>query len=316
MLRLIYILKFVCVIYAIRNGHMFDNSIRRFFDTPFRGDPDCPWTSIVTISASNDFATQMWEYCTVYAVGRYTGLDPFVPPLIHKKLSLIFQGLSVKSFARIARKCKFNRKKFVFDYASWTNMDKSLLISKGNIELNLVLKYLKFLLDQFKLTEIFKKPSSSIIKKALKQYESNKLIGIYINKIDFEYENPLLAKTVDFYEKGLQYFRNEYRNVTFIALCGINAICLDIFKEQNDVYIYKYNNIERLTIAILSLCNHVIFKTGGIGLWGGLLSGGEIIYSFCETLQINKPGNYTIIQRLIGTKKNCDEYDYSIENVA
>lgn len=62
----------------------------------------CPLYGIVTTEQGGRLGNQMWEYASVWAVARRTGLEPYIPRCIRKELEQIFESLSVPTFEEIS----------------------------------------------------------------------------------------------------------------------------------------------------------------------------------------------------------------------
>ncbi|KAJ8952912.1 hypothetical protein NQ318_006529 [Aromia moschata] len=72
----------------------------------------CPPYGIVTIMQGGRLGNQMWEYASVWALARRTGLEPYVPRCIKIKLDQIFEQLSVPTFEEIGH-CQVEINHFV-----------------------------------------------------------------------------------------------------------------------------------------------------------------------------------------------------------
>lgn len=55
---------------------------------------NCPQYGIVTIMQGGRLGNQMWEYASVWALARRTGLEPYVPRCIRLKLDQVFEALT------------------------------------------------------------------------------------------------------------------------------------------------------------------------------------------------------------------------------
>lgn len=76
----------------------------------------CPRDGIVTVAQGGRLGNQMWEYASVWAVARRTGLEPFVPRCLLRVLDEVFADLSVPGMGAIAH-CRVNW----HDPAEYTN---------------------------------------------------------------------------------------------------------------------------------------------------------------------------------------------------
>lgn len=65
----------------------------------------------------------MWEYASIWAVARRTGLEPYVPRCTKSTLDQIFDNLSLPGFEKISH-CPIVLNTFVKTIEEWTSMEQ------------------------------------------------------------------------------------------------------------------------------------------------------------------------------------------------
>lgn len=242
----------------------------------------CPRYGIVTVMQGGRLGNQMWEYASVWAISRRTGLEPYVPSCIRDKLDQVFESLSVPTFGEISH-CPINVNTFVKSLDSWDFTNQSILLPKYFVQPEIVLTWVQDIVQEFSFKTSLITKSQDILHKATAMLHSRKntFVGVHIRRTDYiEYLRTRLnahPANVTFYLNAMEYFKNKFKNVIFIVVSDDQHWCHKHFRDKKDVFLVKTNS-PVLDLAILASCNHSIFDYGTYGAWSAILAGGETIY--------------------------------------
>ncbi len=115
-------------------------------------------------------------------------------------------------------------------------------------------------------------------------------VGIHIRRGDHLKLGYLRFPSSQYFENAMEYFRNKYKDVQFFVASDDIAWCQKqpVFTEA---HIISEKHTAAQDLSILANCDHVIISLGTFGWWGGLLSGGEVVYNedeFDMNHKINK----------------------------
>ncbi|XP_055946111.1 galactoside alpha-(1,2)-fucosyltransferase 2-like [Argiope bruennichi] len=88
-----------------------------------------------------------------------------------------------------------------------------------------------------------------------------------------------------FFQRAVDYFRNKYANVTFLAVSDDREWCRKNL-AQFGILTTPDSPGPAEDLALLAECNHTIMTYGTYGFWGGYLAGGEVVY-FTDFLKPN-----------------------------
>lgn len=243
----------------------------------------CPQYGVVTIMQGGRLGNQMWEYASVWALARRTGLEPYVPKCIKTKLDQVFDSLSVPTFEEIGH-CPVDLSRFVKSLDSWNYTNQSIVLPRFPIQPDLVLMWVQDIIQEFTIKKRFLEKSQRTLRHANKKIKANIFIGIHIRRSDYigYLWRKYSAKPADdgFYYRAMSFFERKYKNVLFVTVSDDPKWCFDKFSHKYNVYVTNKNglNSPAQDLAILASCNHSIFDYGTFGVWGAILAGGETVY--------------------------------------
>ncbi|GFS85313.1 galactoside alpha-(1,2)-fucosyltransferase 1 [Nephila pilipes] len=110
-------------------------------------------------------------------------------------------------------------------------------------------------------------------------------VGIHVRRGDYIAHSPggwlrdYNGREVDleFFQKAVDYFKNKYSNVTFLAVSEDRDWCRKHL-SQFGILTTPDSAGPAQDLSLLMECNHTIMTYGTYGFWGGFLSGGEVVY--------------------------------------
>lgn len=243
----------------------------------------CPQYGIVTIVQGGRLGNQMWEYASVWAVARRTGLEPYVPRCIRLKLEQVFESLSVPSFEEISH-CPVDLSVFVKSLDSWNYTNQSIVLPRYFIQPDLVLTWVQDIIQEFTIKKKLLDRSQQILHLAKRGRDYKVFVGVHIRRTDYigylRRKHAVPPASVDFYTAGMRYFEEKYEKVVFVVVSDDPLWCQKNFGKRGNVYVTSklHPNSPALDLAILASCNHSLFDYGTFGEWGAILAGGETIF--------------------------------------
>lgn len=245
----------------------------------------CPQYGIVTIMQGGRLGNQMWEYASVWALARRTGLEPYVPKCLKMKLDQVFETLTVPTFDEIAH-CPVDLSRFVKSLDSWNYTNQSIVLPRFSIQPDLVLMWVQDIIQEFTLRKRLIDKSQRVLRHINRKLKSNIFIGVHIRRSDYigYLWRKYSVRPADdgFYFRAMSYFERKHNDniVAFVIVSDDPKWCIEKFSRKNNVYVVNKNglNSPAQDLAILASCNHSIFDYGTFGVWGAILAGGETIY--------------------------------------
>ncbi|KAB0804385.1 hypothetical protein PPYR_01355 [Photinus pyralis] len=243
----------------------------------------CPKYGVVTTMQGGRLGNQMWEYASVWAVARRTGLEPYIPRCIRIKLDQVFDSLSVPTFEEIAH-CPIDMGTFVKSLDAWNYTYQSIVLPRYSVQPEVVLTWVQDIIQEFSLKKKFIHKSQNMLRLVSKNHTRCTFVGVHVRRTDYvsylwrKYSIP--PASPNFYYSAMRYFEAKYFNVIFIIVSDDPAWCIQTFRQKQNIYITgkKFINSPSLDLAILSSCNHSIIDYGTFGVWGAILAGGETIF--------------------------------------
>lgn len=243
----------------------------------------CPNYGIVTVMQGGRIGNQIWEYASVWALARRTGLEPYVPRCIKLKLEQVFSSLTLPTFEEIAH-CPFEMNTFVRSLEEWNYTNQSIILPKYIIHYELVLPWVQDIKLEFTIKKKLLVKAQHILRLSSLNRTNSTFVGVHIRRTD--YKNFLIVKhgikpaDITFYNSAMNYFEDKYQKVVFVVVSDDPKWCFENFSKRKNVYVtgsFRPNS-PALDLAILSSCNHSIFDYGTYGEWGAILAGGETVY--------------------------------------
>lgn len=89
----------------------------------------CPKYGIVSAVQGGRLGNQIWEYASVWATARRTGLEPFMPRCILKTLQEHFENLSIPPLSYIG-KCTLDVSQVVNSLGQWNSTDQNIIVPR------------------------------------------------------------------------------------------------------------------------------------------------------------------------------------------
>ncbi|XP_060064994.1 galactoside alpha-(1,2)-fucosyltransferase 2-like [Ylistrum balloti] len=123
----------------------------------------------------------------------------------------------------------------------------------------------------------------SIIKKSETRIaRGDILVGIHIRRGDYTKpgiftEFGYTTATEEYLQKATNYFRDHYRNPTFIVCSNDITWSRKALGRYSDVY-FAEGNTPETDMALLTMTNHTIMTVGTFGWWSAFLTNGTTLY--------------------------------------
>lgn len=135
--------------------------------------------------------------------------------------------------------------------------------------------YKYFKLTPFKIKQNMNSFGHDYVKKHSKKATN---VGIHVRRGDHLKYDYLNFPDDQYFKNAMQYFTDKYGNVQFFVASNDIPWCKkQSFLKGTHLVLEKHTAAQDM--AILANCDHVIMSIGTFGWWGGLLSGGEVVYS-------------------------------------
>ncbi|XP_056631621.1 galactoside 2-alpha-L-fucosyltransferase Sec1-like [Diorhabda sublineata] len=256
----------------------------------------CPQYGIITVMQGGRLGNQIWEYASVWAYARETGLEPYIPRCIKLKLETIFDKLSLPTFETISH-CLVQTDLFYLPSAkafpnntldAWHFTNQSIILPKYITSPELISTWVQDITQEFSIKKSLLDKSHRILQAAVKcvNISVKTFIGVHVRRTDYVsyIKRKYNAEPVDskFFLKAMDMFEKKYPDSIFIIVSDDPKWCWKEFKFKKNAYVVgKYHggsSTPALDLTILASCNHTIFDYGTYGMWGALLAGGETVY--------------------------------------
>lgn len=123
----------------------------------------CPQYGIVTVVQGGRLGNQMWQYASVWAFARKTGLEPYVPRCIRIKLDQIFEQLSVPTFEEISH-CPVDLNNFVKSLDAWNLTSQSIILPRYSMQPDIVLTWVQDIVQEFTIRKQLVEKSQQVLR--------------------------------------------------------------------------------------------------------------------------------------------------------
>lgn len=253
----------------------------------------CPQDGIVTVIQGGRLGNQLWEYASVWALARRTGLEPYVPRCIRHRLDQVFESLTLPTLDEIAH-CPINADAFVNSLEMWNYTNQSILLPRYTTLPELVLTWVQDLFQEFTFRRKLRDKSYQVLKTAALRSPTNDSIvyvGVHVRRTDYLVYLPRKYKTViaepKYFYMAMDYYERKYACVIFIVVSDDPVWCLKYLGRKRNVYVASKHSLSTpgQDLAIMAACNHTIIDYGTFGLWGAILAGGEtVLYNISHHL--------------------------------
>ncbi|KAK9871339.1 hypothetical protein WA026_011606 [Henosepilachna vigintioctopunctata] len=176
----------------------------------------CPNYGIVTVIQGGGYGNQMWEYASVWALARRTGLEPYIPRCIKLKLEQLFSSLSLPTFEGISH-CAFETDKFVRSLDEWNYTNQSIILPRYIIQPELVLTWVQDIKQEFTIRKPLLVKAQYILRMAAKNASNCTFVGVHVRRTD--YLNRVIDKftvkpaSKTFFISAMTHFEKRYPRV-------------------------------------------------------------------------------------------------------
>lgn len=257
-------------------------------------------THNITIKFLGGLGNQMFQYASLYGLGKANGLRPLIDD----------QSVVAKTF-QVLRARRTNELDAGRDYGSYLER-RSNAFDQRTFSLNFMRnirlegffqswRYFDHIRSDLRKQFAFRTGVVKLVDEFLHEAGSNfllkhhgeirtdnkfevKFVGVHIRRGDFlDGYNVKKGYTVAdkvYLDKAMRYYENKYKMVVFV-------ICSDdtAWSQENldsDKYFIMYSKFPasnpQFDMCLLSKCNHSIITVGTFGWWGAWLAGGETVY--------------------------------------
>ncbi|XP_050294105.1 galactoside alpha-(1,2)-fucosyltransferase 2-like [Anthonomus grandis grandis] len=245
---------------------------------------ECPEAGIVTAVVGGRTGNYMWEYASTLALSKVTGLPPFMPKCLKDELSVIFQNLTVPTFAEISN-CPIKADKYVEALDDWDNHTQSIILPRYHFQKAPVSMYLDTIRQEFTFRPIIKGKAEQILRAIVDQLPPSKytFVAVHVRRTDYiKYLKRKYGYTpVDpsFFVRAMNYFKKKYPNCVFIFVSDEPKWCYETYGSLKNVFVPSLNvkYTPAVDLALMAACNHTIYDYGTFGDWGAFLAGGEVV---------------------------------------
>lgn len=252
----------------------------------------CPKDGIVTVSQGGRLGNQMWEYASVWAVARRTGLEPYVPRCIRKVLDGVFEDLSIPPLVYVSH-CPAKWEGVVKAPECWTFTNQSILLPRFSVFPELVLSWAEDIRNEFKFKKKLYDDSQKILRTARELLDAADLtfVGIHVRRTDYRNylwrTHGVFLADADYFHNAMNYFRTKYHGtVAFLVVSDDPSWCRhNLVGDRGDVFVVSQLGVTSpgQDLAVMAACNHSIIDYGTFGVWGAILASGEtVVYNISK----------------------------------
>ncbi|XP_015119132.1 galactoside 2-alpha-L-fucosyltransferase 2 isoform X1 [Diachasma alloeum] len=257
----------------------------KYIKMPIEWRNPCPKYGIVSAVQGGRLGNQIWEYASVWATARRTGLEPFMPRCILKTLQQYFDNLSIPPLSYIGR-CTLDIGQVVNSLTQWNSTEQNIIIPRHAAYWSLILMWLDDVRREFTLKPSLKKYAEMRLADVATTFNKSTptFVGIHVRRTDYvDYlwqKLKVRPAPVRYYLSAMEYFNRKYDNVLFIVASDSIRWCRYNLRS-NTHKITFISDIEARGVgkdlAVLAACNHSIIDYGTYGSFAAILAGGETV---------------------------------------
>ncbi|XP_018316424.1 galactoside 2-alpha-L-fucosyltransferase 3 [Mycetomoellerius zeteki] len=249
-----------------------------------RNNP-CPKYGIVSAMQGGRLGNQIWEYASVWATARRTGLEPFMPRCILKTLEEHFENLSIPPLSYIGR-CTLDVGQVVNSLSQWNSTEQNIIIPRHAAYWSLILVWLDDVRREFTFKPSLRIYAEKVLKRVAEKFNlsSPTYVSVHVRRTDYVDYLWQKLKTrpapVSYYLSAMDYFAGKYSNVIFVITSDNIAWCKYNLRSKRHRISFVSENDGKgpgKDLAVLSACNHSIIDYGTYGSFGAILAAGETV---------------------------------------
>ncbi|XP_015119134.1 galactoside 2-alpha-L-fucosyltransferase 2 isoform X2 [Diachasma alloeum] len=194
----------------------------KYIKMPIEWRNPCPKYGIVSAVQGGRLGNQIWEYASVWATARRTGLEPFMPRCILKTLQQYFDNLSIPPLSYIGR-CTLDIGQVVNSLTQWNSTEQNIIIPRHAAYWSLILMWLDDVRREFTLKPSLKKYAEMRLADVATTFNKSTptFVGIHVRRTDYvDYlwqKLKVRPAPVRYYLSAMEYFNRKYDNVLFIV---------------------------------------------------------------------------------------------------
>ncbi|XP_015600955.1 galactoside 2-alpha-L-fucosyltransferase 3 [Cephus cinctus] len=245
----------------------------------------CPKYGIVSVVQGGKLGNQIWEYASVWATARRTGLEPFMPRCILKTLEEHFENLSIPPLSYIGR-CTLDIGQVVNSLGQWNSTEQNIIIPRHAAYWSLILVWPDDVRREFTFKANLRSYANTLLKEVARRFNLTEptFVSIHVRRTD--YVDYLWQKfkvhpaPVSYYLAAMDYFVGKYRNVVFVVASDNIVWCRYNLRTKRHRVSFVSDADGRgpgKDLAVLSACNHSIIDYGTYGSFGAILAAGETV---------------------------------------
>lgn len=244
----------------------------------------CPRDGIVTVAQGGRLGNQIWEYASVWALARRTGLEAYVPRCISRSLGEAFERLSVPPLAYVGH-CPAPRGSVVRGLDAWNNTGQSILLPRYAALPELVLAWAADIRRELTFRPALRERARRRLAEAAERVGKRRsvFVAVHVRRTDYRgylwrTRTAALAEP-SYFIRAMNYFERKYRNAIFIVLSDDPEWCsAHLARGRPNVRVLSdADSSAAKDLALMAACNHSIIDYGTFGVWGAILAGGETV---------------------------------------
>lgn len=245
----------------------------------------CPKYGIVSAVQGGRLGNQIWEYASVWATARRTGLEPFMPRCVLKTLEEYFENLSIPPLSYIGR-CTLDVSQVVNSLSQWNSTEQNIIIPRHAAYWSLILVWLDDVRREFTFKPNLRSHAETMLREIAKQFNLTKptYVSIHVRRTDYiDYlwqKLKIHPAPMSYYLTAMDYFVGKYKDVVFVvASDNINWCRNNLHGKRHRVSFISDADGKGpgKDLAVLSACNHSIIDYGTYGSFGAILAAGETV---------------------------------------
>ncbi|KAI4493223.1 hypothetical protein M0802_009511 [Mischocyttarus mexicanus] len=245
----------------------------------------CPKYGIVTAVQGGRLGNQIWEYASVWATARRTGLEPFMPRCILKTLEEHFENLSIPPLSYIGR-CTLDVGQVVNSLGQWNSTEQNIIIPRRIFDRHaaywsLIFVWLDDVRREFTFKASLRAYANTVLRDVADKFNLSQptYVSVHVRRTDYvDYlwqKLKVRPAPISYYFAAMDYFIGKYDNVLFVVTSDNIAWCKYNLRSKR----HRISFVSEADgkgpgkdLAVLSVCNHSIIDYGTYGSFGAILA--------------------------------------------